>query len=180
MKILLRNARLLDATYEYEKQDVLIKDEEIIAVADTIDQEADQVLDLTGYTVMPGFINAHIHVTMGDGPFREDVLRGFAEKGVCMVRDMGYSCKTDVVEYYSWLRDHSSADYTQVVSVGRFVACPGGYGAGHGEDTTGVLITTPEEAKAAVRAQVRSGSKAIKIGLGAMSKIGRASCRERV
>ena len=169
MRIILKSARLLDATYDCEPHDILTGDGIILAIDPPVEAEADQVIDLSGCTLMPGFVNSHIHVTMGDGPFREDLLRGFAEAGVCLVRDMGYSATTPVEEYFSWLRDHSGPEYTQVVSVGRFVASPGGYGAGHGSDVTGVLVSTPEDAAKAVRRQIRSGSKAIKVGLGAMA-----------
>src|SRR5512140_2965298 len=45
-----------------------------------------QTLDLTGMTLLPGFINAHVH-----RGFSKDNLKAWAEGGVTTVRDEGAS-----------------------------------------------------------------------------------------
>lgn len=60
MRILLKNA---DAYYggRYQKKDVLIDGRRIADVQDTIDAPADRTEDLSGYHLIPGFIDIHSH-----------------------------------------------------------------------------------------------------------------------
>ena len=62
MKTLFKNGTIIDGTGEKPYTgDVLIEDDRIVAVGGKIDADADRVIDLTGYQICPGFIDAHSH-----------------------------------------------------------------------------------------------------------------------
>ncbi|MBQ3484938.1 MAG: amidohydrolase family protein [Clostridia bacterium] len=62
MKLLLKNARIYDGTGAAAfRSDVLVEDDRIAQVAPGIDAPADQVIDLQGLSLAPGFIDAHSH-----------------------------------------------------------------------------------------------------------------------
>lgn len=52
--------------------DLLIKGQDIVAIAPSIEQEADEVIDGRGMVAMPGLINAHNHASMS-------LLRAFSD-----------------------------------------------------------------------------------------------------
>ena len=62
MKTLLKNAKIYDGTgAEAFVGDVLIEDDKIADVAEKIETEAEEVIDLTGKSLSSGFIDAHSH-----------------------------------------------------------------------------------------------------------------------
>ena len=62
MKTLFKNGTIYDGTGNKPYiGDVLIEDERIVAVGGTITEAADKVVDLTGYQICPGLIDAHSH-----------------------------------------------------------------------------------------------------------------------
>ena len=62
MKQLLKNAKIYDGTGSAPfKGDVLIEDDRIVKVGETIAEDADVVWDLKGKSLAPGFIDAHSH-----------------------------------------------------------------------------------------------------------------------
>lgn len=67
-KLLLRNARLVLPHEVAEDASLLIENERITRIAEQsagAGPEADEILDLDGATVLPGFIDAHIHGAVG-------------------------------------------------------------------------------------------------------------------
>ena len=63
MKTLLKNGNVLNVfTDTIEKLDVLIEDKKIIGLDYYSDSDADEVIDLDGKFVCPGFIDGHIHI----------------------------------------------------------------------------------------------------------------------
>jgi len=61
--LLIRNARVIDGTGSpWFASDVAVDDGRIVALAPSIDVEADDVIDAAGRILAPGFIDVHTHV----------------------------------------------------------------------------------------------------------------------
>lgn len=166
MTYLLKNARLLDAEYDHAPLDLLIRDDQIAAVGTDLGA-ADQVIDLSGYTILPGFVDAHVHVAVDDRAFKEDAVRAWAYNGVTTVRELGMLSTLSQQDYAQWLRDNNQKpDTAHVVATGKYIDVAGGYGAGPMPNhPVGNLITTPEEGAAAVTLAHNLGYPGIKIGI---------------
>lgn len=63
MRTLLKNVRLLDNVYNLEAADLLIDGERIASLSAS---EAEQILDLQGYTVLPGLVDTDLSCQNGD------------------------------------------------------------------------------------------------------------------
>lgn len=115
-----------------------------------------QTINVQGRTIMPGFINAHVHAA-----YDEDTLRAWAQGGVTTVRDLGTSSPytSDVFDTRDALRD--IPECARLVSAGSFVNVEGGYPiaywGGHA-----ITVTSPEEARRAVNRLVDDGADVIK------------------
>lgn len=166
MTYLLKNARLLDAEQNHAPLDILIDGEIITAVGSDLGS-ADQVIDLTGYTVLPGFVDAHVHVAVDDRAFQENAVRAWAYNGVTTVRELGMLSTLPQQDYAQWLQENNQKpDTAHVVATGKYIDVAGGYGAGPMPNhPVGNLITTPEEAADAVTLAHRLGFPGIKIGI---------------
>lgn len=81
--MLLKNAKIFNEDFELVKQNITINGEKIAAIDETAC--ADEVLDLTGYTVLPGLIDMHIHGCAGrdTGEATPDALEAMSQ---CLVR----------------------------------------------------------------------------------------------
>ena len=166
MTYLLKNARLLDAEHDHAPLDILINGETIAAVGTDLGV-ADRMIDLTGNTILPGFIDAHVHVAVDDRTFKEDAVRAWAQNGVTTVRELGMLSTLSQQDYAQWLRtNNKKPDTAHVVATGKYIDVAGGYGAGPMPNhPVGNLITTPREAAAAVTLAHELGYPGIKIGI---------------
>ncbi len=104
-RILLKNAEVLDLDAGELRPDlcVLIGDGRILEVDKSIRSEAERVIDLDGRTLMPGLIDAHVHVTitsmnlaaMATKPVSlvaheaGRIMEGMLRRGFTTVRDAG-------------------------------------------------------------------------------------------
>ena len=81
--MLLKNAKIFNEEFELVKQNITINGEKIAAIDETAC--ADEVLDLAGYTVLPGLIDMHIHGCAGrdTGEATPDALEAMSQ---CLVR----------------------------------------------------------------------------------------------
>ena len=111
-----------------------------------------KTIDLSGMTVLPGFINAHVH-----RGYDKANLKAWAEGGVTTVRDEGTS--SSQLATLKSLKAELGADpqYARLVSAGVMLAVPGGYGD--------LYVNTAEEARRAVLNEVEQGADAIKVAM---------------
>ena len=81
--MLLKNATVYNAQFETVKQNITIEGERIAAIDGRTD--GDTVLDLAGYTVLPGLIDIHIHGCAGydTGEATEEALQAMSD---CLVK----------------------------------------------------------------------------------------------
>lgn len=166
MKTLLKNGTLLDANYDNQPLDVLVEDGRILAVGEGL-SGADAEIDLSGCTLLPGFIDAHVHVAMKDDHFPEEALLAWAQNGVTTVRELGMLCTMPQDEYAAWITaQNRRPDHARLIATGKYIDVAGGYGAGPDPGRcVGNIITTNAEAEAAVQATHDLGFSGIKIGI---------------
>lgn len=100
-RILLKNGSLIDGTGKKEEKNVSIsilgkKIESIYHEnIDYADNEYDKVVELNGLTILPGFINAHVHSGFKYiknehfNDFKEEFLRACLNEGITTIRDEG-------------------------------------------------------------------------------------------
>ena len=134
---------------------ILIAGERILAVGSekTIPLPVGvRTIDLAGATILPGFINAHVHRA-----FNKANLQAWAQGGVTTVRDEGTS--TGQIAQLKAFRAELAADprYARLISAGTMLAVPGGYGD--------LFVSSPEEAQKAVLTEIGEGVDAIKVAL---------------
>jgi imidazolonepropionase-like amidohydrolase len=125
-RTLVRTGHLLDVKTGAEPaaQTIIVTDDRITAIAPTAStpaQPTDKVIDLTNYTVMPGLIDVHTHLTMANNfdpyfelsmtPAKEAIIgvenaKVTLEAGFTTVRNVGANDFTDVA-----LRDEINAGH---------------------------------------------------------------------
>lgn len=140
---------------------ITIPGQTVIILGDQIDQIGDQgrvkipqgatVIDGQGLYLMPGLVDAHVHYY--DAPIFGRVL---IANGVLLVRDMGMPN-----EYILPLRDQLNRGETlgpEMVAAGSMLD-----GSPAIIPTVSMSITTPEQGRAAVQAQVDAGADMIKV-----------------
>ena len=63
MRILFKNGTVVDYANKLEKKlDILLEEDKIAKIAENISEEADKVIDCSGYIIMPGMIDVHCHL----------------------------------------------------------------------------------------------------------------------
>jgi formylglycine-generating enzyme required for sulfatase activity/imidazolonepropionase-like amidohydrolase len=116
-----------------------------------------QVIELSQATILPGFINTHVH-----NAYNSDNLKRWAQAGVTTVRDLG---DRRGVPYFS-LRDKLNANvhHARLISAGPLVTVPGGYPIA-GNNFPSLTVESPEDARAKIEALTDDGADVIKITL---------------
>ncbi len=77
MRLLIKGGRVLDPANGIDKvMDVLCEDGKIKAVADNIDESADEVVDAAGKWVAPGLIDLHVHLREPGYERKETIASG--------------------------------------------------------------------------------------------------------
>ena len=66
MSVLIKSGRVVTAADDYVA-DVFIEDESVTLIGETLDVQADRVIDATGKVVLPGCIDPHTHLDMPFG-----------------------------------------------------------------------------------------------------------------
>lgn len=171
--LVLKDARVVDARgLVAERTDIRIDDSSITAIGGDAGSPADTVLDVSGRTVCPGLMNAHVHVCF-DGtadpepafqaegvvetalralPRLEEILT----RGVTTVRDLGG--KEEVTLTLARLVAEGVVTGPQIVAAGRVVTMTGGHG-----HWMGIEIDGADEARKATRRMIKAGARVIKV-----------------
>jgi len=112
-----------------------------------------QTIDLQGATILPGFINAHVHFA-----YDERSLETWALAGVTTVRDEGIISSRPLADLLAF-RDKTRADpkYARLVSAGYMTTVPGGYGD--------LFVSSPEDARQKMTEELDAGVDLLKISL---------------
>lgn len=77
MKLLIKNGHVVNPENDLNAvQDVLIENDRIIKVADSVRDDVDTVLDAKGMYVMPGFIDLHVHLRDPGLTYKETLETG--------------------------------------------------------------------------------------------------------
>lgn len=77
MKMLIKNAHVVDAAKDYTTLcDVFIKDGIIEDIGEKLCYEAEQIIDVGGLTIMPGFVDMHCHLRQPGFEHKETVASG--------------------------------------------------------------------------------------------------------
>lgn len=170
--VLVRHARLIDGRTVEPRAPVsiLIRDGRITQIDAEIDAPGTPVLDVAGATVIPGLIDAHVHLNSVPGSevrhdppdrqraLRAEQLRSYLASGVTTVLDAAIPA-ADARE----IRDLLSADHATptVFMLGPPIAAAGGYGS-HGP---GVPVATTEDLDRLLDVIVGLGAIGVKIPL---------------
>jgi imidazolonepropionase-like amidohydrolase len=191
-KLLLRNARLIDGTgaKPRDRIDVLVEGDRIAKIGASLSAPDDaRVIDLDGRTLLPGFIDAHVHLTMSPPPsYAEGVVDGMQEhdadralEGVAnawATLSAGFTTVRNVGGGFADRALRDAIDKGTVPGPRMLVANHSiGISGGHCDETNtfrpGVLLEaesyrfgvadSPDEVRKAVRYQIKHGADVIKL-----------------
>ncbi len=149
------NCRMIDGTGAQPITNAIVAFEEgIITAVGTGESiaipEGAKVIDLKGATVMPGFINAHVHRA-----YNEQTLKNWLMAGVTTVRDEAPMASGDFLAE----RDRLNKDpaHARIVSATPILSVPGGYG--------GDSFASAEAASKKVSEYIEKGVDIVKISI---------------
>ena len=165
MKILLKHANI----YGGETADILVEDGRITGIGSF--DAADEIHDMSGFSaVLPGVIDAHMHIVTGDIEYNDRALRAWAQAGVTTVRDLGMGNDKNDHPTEEFLRYRETVEVPECahcLTAGRFVAQYHGLNHVMSDGAeTGYGCRTPEDAAAAVNELIDMGCDGIKTSIG--------------
>jgi dihydroorotase len=75
--IILKNGKWLNENGEFEKVEIKFEDDRIFEIApDIIGDETDEIIDVQGNFIAPGFIDMHVHLREPGGEHKETIATG--------------------------------------------------------------------------------------------------------
>ena len=156
MTILIKNGRLINPSENLDKvMDIFVEDGIIKEKAETIDRQADSVIDAAGCYVMPGLIDLHVHFRDPGLTYKEDIETGSkaAAKGgfttvCCMPNTKPVVDNVETVKYI--IEKGEKTGLTNVLPVGAVT-----------KNMAGVEITDVEELKKAGICAISEDGKSV-------------------
>jgi len=151
----IKNVRIFDGEKIIPLGTVIFKNGKITAVGQKITvPEGAEVFDGIGHTLLPGLIDAHVHV------WDKQNLKQALIFGVTTVVDMSMSIKI-MADIKKLQISGRANDRAYLISPGTLVTAPSGHGTQYGLSIP--TISKPEEAQEFVDARIAEGSDFIKI-----------------
>jgi imidazolonepropionase-like amidohydrolase len=156
------NGTLMDGTGAAPLRDaaIIIQKGRIAAVgarAQVKIPDGAKIIDVQGATLLPGFINAHVHQG-----YSEQNLKAWAQGGVTTVRDLGATPADDLFSRRdALLKDKLNA---RLVAAGPMMTVPDGYPMVPW-GMKGLIVASPQDAAVKVNQLLDSGADVIKIAL---------------
>jgi dihydroorotase len=154
--ILIKNGRLINPSENLDKvMDIFVEDGIIKEKAESIEKQADTVIDATGCYVMPGLIDLHVHFRDPGLTYKEDIETGSkaAAKGgfttvCCMPNTKPVVDNVETVKYI--IEKGEKTGLTNVLPVGAVT-----------KNMAGVEITDVEELKKAGICAISEDGKSV-------------------
>lgn len=150
---LIRGARVFDGDRLWPQADVAVRDGRIEAIAESLSADGLTVVEASGQTLMPGFIDAHVHAY---GEARREALRFGTTTMLDMFGDpallQGARAERESLE---------TTDRADLWGAGLLATAQGGHGTQFGVAVP--TMDTPEAAQAWVAARRAEGSDFIKL-----------------
>lgn len=150
---LIRGARVFDGAMLWPRADVAIRDGRIEAIAESLPAGALKVIEAEGRTLLPGFIDAHVHAY---GDARREALRF----GTTSLLDM-FGDPAGLPNARSERADLATTDRADLWSAGQLATAAGGHGTQYGIAVP--TVDAPEAAADWVGARKAEGSDYIKL-----------------
>jgi imidazolonepropionase-like amidohydrolase len=116
-----------------------------------------EIVDVQGMTILPGFINAHVH-----GGLSTTRLRAWAREGITTVRDLG-SSREDLFAFLSQLPD--SPELARLVAAGPLITVPGGYPMVPFGSRSGLPVASNADARQQAEELLDGGADLLKLAL---------------
>lgn len=148
--LLFHHVRVFDGATVIPDTDVLIAKGQIQQVGTDLSPAGAQVIDGAGKTLLPGLIDAHVHIHSKEALQQELLFGVTTEFDMMMPPQLELRLKS--------IMDDSM---TSFLSAGNPVTVPGGHGTEYGHAIP--TLTKPSEAQDFVDARLREGSDYIKI-----------------
>ena len=169
--LVLRNARVVDGlgNAAVGPTTVRVENGRIAAIGPVVGMSGDEVLDVDGRTVMPGFVNLHSHVIRKkrtDDPPKlstvAEVVRGLRNareallQGITTARELGARDHLDIE--LRDLIDQGGVIGPRIFASGRPITRTGGHNWDFAREADG-----PDDVRKAVRAELKAGADVIKV-----------------
>jgi imidazolonepropionase-like amidohydrolase len=166
--LVLIGGTLIDATGAppLENAAIAIQGRRIVQIgtADALRYSADTtVVDVRGATIMPGFINSHVHIT----GLTDDDLRRWTRAGVTTIRDLAGPL-VELVATRNRIRAANDATLPRLLVAGPIVTVEGGYPFAVGEQALrveGLAVRNADDARAIVSALADGEADLIKLAV---------------
>lgn len=186
MKKVLKCGQLFCAKDESVQKDmaVVVEGNKIVEVAPaaSVSTEGCEVVDLSAKFVMPGLIDAHVHVNMNGEPGSTYWMHTTSDGKMALISML--NAQDDLMAGFTSLRDESGVNFTDValrdmINEGRVwgprmmvsgvsLSSTGGHGDGHYNPgfvggNMASIVNSPDEARAAVRYTFKYGADQVKL-----------------
>jgi imidazolonepropionase-like amidohydrolase len=154
------NGKLIDGTGDVAISNaVLVISEGLIvaagAAASTAIPKNAEIMDVEGATILPGFINAHVH-----SGFNKENLKAWAQGGVTTVRDLAGPSS------FAWRNEVSKDPHCALlVAAGPMISVPNGYPQVPWGSPYMLPVNSPADAQDKVAQLLEAGADVIKLAV---------------